>query len=498
MKINVINIGLICTAFFMACQKEKMVQLVTVPSSDPTVSVRLWFHIGSQNDPTGKEGLASMTALVLTNGATLVNSYDEILKKLYPMAASYDAQVDKEQTIIYGRVHRDNWQSYYQLLTDALLQPAFKEEDFNRLKSQTLNYLERTLLYANDEELGKQALYQFIFTGTGYAHPVAGLIESVKGITLEDVKKFYHTFYSKYNVTIGLGGSVDDSMVKQMKKDLTKLPTGHPVIAEPPMPEAINGLQVLLIEKKTQSTAISIGFPIELLRGDDDFFSMWLANSWFGEHRNSSSHLYQVIREARGMNYGDYSYIEAFPDGGRRQFPPANVARRQQIFEIWLRPVTNDGRHFALRAALRELQNLVDNGLNQEQFELTQKFLGKYYLNFASSTMDRLGCALDDKFYDLDKSFLSDFPQKIAALTRDEVNTAIKRQLQYQNLKIVIVTDNAEQLKADLVANKQSPMAYRTPKRQTVLDEDKEIAKYHLPIAVENIRIVPGAEMFKR
>src|SRR3546814_9933605 len=37
---------------------------------------------------------------------------------------------------------------------------------------------------------------------------------------------------------------------------------------------------------------------------------LWLAKTWLGEHRSSSSHLYQRIREERGMNYGDYAYVE--------------------------------------------------------------------------------------------------------------------------------------------------------------------------------------------
>ena len=71
-----------------------------------------------------------------------------------------------------------------------------------------------------------------------------------------------------------------------------------------------------IVEKDAPATAISIGFPIDVLRGSKDWYALAVANSWLGEHRNSSSHLYQVIREARGLNYGDYSYIEHFPNGG--------------------------------------------------------------------------------------------------------------------------------------------------------------------------------------
>ena len=89
-------------------------------------------------------------------------------------------------------------------------------------------------------------------------------------------------------------------------------------------PPALDGREVLLVSKPGADASISFGFPIDLSRGERDFYPLWVANSWLGEHRNQSSHLFKVIREIRGLNYGDYSYIEAFPEGGSRSMPPVN------------------------------------------------------------------------------------------------------------------------------------------------------------------------------
>jgi len=70
-------------------------QIVKLPiRSDPTISFRICFKAGFQYDPPGKEGLAYITARMLTEGATLKNSYEQIIEKLYPTAASYSCQVD--------------------------------------------------------------------------------------------------------------------------------------------------------------------------------------------------------------------------------------------------------------------------------------------------------------------------------------------------------------------------------------------------------------------
>jgi zinc protease len=233
------------------------------------------------------------------------------------------------------------------------------------------------------------------------------------------------------------------------------------------------------------------------MRKDPDFHALFLANSWLGEHRHAASHLYQVIRERRGMNYGDYSYIEDFPNGGRRQFPPTNVYKNPQLFEIWIRPVETDKRVFALRAALRELKLLVDNGMTKVEFELTKKFLSKYCLHFASSNAQRLGYKIDDQICGLKESHLENFKKHIQSLTLEQVNQAIKTHLQNENFKIVLVTSDAEKLKNDLVNNVPSPIKYRTPKPQKILEEDKLIEVFPLKVLPENVEIIKVDQVFQ-
>lgn len=323
--------------------------LILLPiQNDPTVSFRIWFKTGSQNDPVGKEGLAAITAQMVTDGSTQKNSYEQVVEKLFPLASGYSATSSVEMTVITGRTHKDNLNEYYPLLTEAILTPAFKQEDLDRIKSQVLNYLENQLRYASDEELGKAVLYNTIYEGTPYGHITAGSIEAIKNITINEVKNFYKENFTRENVAIGVGGGFDAALVDRLKKDLGQLPSASPKSVAKPEPRRTRGRHVTIIEKDAQSTAISMGFPINILRGSKEWYALAVANSWLGEHRNSSSHLYQVIREERGLNYGDYSYIENFPNGGRLQMPPQNVCRRHQIFEIWIRPVPNDTRHFAL------------------------------------------------------------------------------------------------------------------------------------------------------
>jgi len=465
--------------------------------NDPTICFRIWFKTGSQDDPAGKEGLAAITASMLTAASTTRHSYEQILDLLYPLAASYDATVSTEMTVIFGRVHRDNLDDYYPLFLEAMTSPAFTQQDLDRIKSLTLNYLENTLRYSSDEELGKAVLYNNIFAGTPYGHIPEGLVSSVKSITLDDVRSFYNRYYTKNNLVLGLGGGYDAALLARLKRDLAQLPAGTPDIVPPPKPAALKGFRATIVQKDAPATAISMGVPIDVLRGTKDWYALAIANSWLGEHRNSSSHLYQVIREERGLNYGDYSYIENFPGGGRRTVPPQNVCRRRQIFEIWIRPVPAEAGHFALRAALREYRHLVEKGLTKDQFSLTRSFLKKYVLNYAPTTMARLGYALDDRFYGIAGSHLAKFRSMMATLTLADVNGAIRRHLRYGDMSIAIVAKDAGRLREEIAADTPSPITYRTKKPDAVLAEDREIAVFPVQIAPDAISVVPVTEEFR-
>jgi zinc protease len=472
-------------------------QVVALPvESDPTVCFRLWFKVGSQNDPPGKEGLAALTSAMLTEASTKSISYEDILDRLFPIAGSYSAATSVEETVIYGRIHKDNLDQYYQLLMQAIMEPAFKQDDLDRLKSDALNYLENTLRYSSDEELGKAVLYNTIFRGTPYGHLSIGTIDGVKSITVEDVRKFYRKNYTRDNVIIGIGGGYSRELLDKICGDLAKFPAGKPQSLSPPAPLKINGLQVKIVEKDCSATAISMGFPIDVLRGEKDWYALAAANSWLGEHRSPSSHLYNVLREKRGLNYGDYTYIEYFPNGGALQMPPSNVARRRQIFEIWIRPVPNAARQLALRGAIREFEKVVNDGLTQSEFDLTHNFLHNYVLHYAPTTMDRLAYALDDKFYNVKGSHLEIFRKTLEQMTLSDVNAAIKKYWQYKNIQIVIVTKDANALKEALVTNAPSPYTYPTQKPESVLEEDKQISTFKLDIKPENVTIVPVGDLF--
>src|SRR6185503_8767504 len=127
----------------------------------------------------------------------------------------------------------------------------------------------------------------------------------------------------------------------------------------------------------------------------------------------------------RGLNYGDYSYIEHFVQEGGSTFALPNTAREQQYFSIWIRPVANENRLFALRESLWELDRLINQGMSEKDFESTRRFLLNYSNLWVQTLSRRLGYRLDSKFYGIE-DYIAEVQKRLPTITRDQVNAAIK------------------------------------------------------------------------
>jgi zinc protease len=471
------------------------IELVTLPGSTPLVSIRLLFDVGSIHDPKGKEGLATLTALMVSQAGTQKRSYTELLDALYPMAASIGTNTDREATVFVGTVHQETLTDYVKLLQETLLQPAFAESDFTRNKEQLLAYLTNTLR-SSDELLGLEMLQQEIFEGHPYGHEPAGTVEALQSITLDDVKKFYRDNYTQGNLMLGVAGGYPQGFPESLAAQLAAaLPAGQKGRMELPPPPKITGRNFTLVEKETGSVGIHLGHTLPINRSHPDYYPLMVANSYLGEHRTMFGRLMNQLRADRGLNYGDYSYIEYWANPPGTDYPTAGVPRRQQYFSIWIRPVVPTDAQFALRAALQELRQLHEKGMPQEDFDTVRSLLVNYSKLWAQSPSERLGYAMDSRFYGM-PSYIEEIDARLQKLTLQEVNAAIKKYLDPDDWDVVMVTNNARQLEETLRKDAPSPKTYNSQVPETVLAEDKVFQA--LPVKPTAVEIVPVAEVFQK
>lgn len=466
--------------------------------TSPLVDVSFLFSTGAASDPDGKKGLATLTAAMLADGGSRYRTIQEINRAFYPMATDFDYQVDKEMVRLSATVHRDNLSDWYELAGDQLLDPGWRESDFERIKTQTINSIRTGLVGNNDEELAKELLYVEIF---GPQHPYGSLtlgdISDIESLTLDDVRDFYREKFTLANLTVGLAGGYPEGFVKELAADLGKLSPGADQRLVIPKPAAPVGRSALIVQKETPAVAVSFGFPIDIRRGDPDWVALWLVRSWLGEHRSFYSQLYQRIREERGMNYGDYAYIEYFPRGMFQFQPDANLARQQQIFQVWLRPLRdNNDALFATRTALYEMDKLVREGMSEGDFEATRNFLDKYVSLLTKTQSRQLGYALDSRYYGIG-GFTDYVREGLAALTLGDVNRVLRETLDTKNAKFVFVSADAAGLASAIAADAPSPVGYNSTKPDELLAEDRIIEASPLRMGRDDVRIVDASDVFE-
>lgn len=500
--------------FSLQVQAMDVVELKQQNSNKVVFKIR--FENGSIADPADKQGLTYATASLMAQGGAGGVSYADIQDKIHPWAASYFVAVDKQVSTFTFQVPVDFVDEFYPLVKSVLLAPDFSEQDFSRVMKAQQNYVDQVVRASSDEDYSKYALEHQLFRGSNMQHLLQGTSASVKGISLDDIKAHYQKAFTRNNVVLGLAGNYSDALLEKLKTDLANLPATPYTPAVPSPARKADGIEIEIIAKESAfGSAIFTGAPLAITRSDDEFAALMIANSWMGEHRKSYSRLYQKIRQTRSMNYGDYSYIEWYSAGGRNQLPPSGVPRASNYWSIWIRPVQIASQlktqypeladigighaHFALRLAIREFDLLIKNGMSEDDFASTKTFLRSYSKLYAQSPAQQLGWLMDSRFYGR-TDYLKELDALLEKTTLEQVNQAIAKHWQTDNLFVTIVTDvsEAQPLADSLIKNTVSPMSYSSLVKSglpaKVLAEDDEVAGY--PLNVKKVTVITSADTF--
>jgi zinc protease len=196
------------------------------------------------------------------------------------------------------------------------------------------------------------------------------------------------------------------------------------------------------------------------------------------------------------LNYGDYAYIEPYRERSLGSEAEQGVARRQAMFHMWIRPTSVENAPFALKLALTELEDLVRDGLTQQELDDVRAWLiGANALWFADPG-SRLAAAAEAEAGGWEDMYRN-LPSKLEALTLDEVNAALRRHLHPADLRIVAV-GAADGWVERLVGAAPTPIVYQgvTPGAAQAA-RDADVSARSVGIAADAVRRVPAEQVFR-
>ena len=500
-------------------------KVISLDTPAPLLQIKIMAPAGSAADPEGLEGLAMVTARMMIEGGfgsgKKPTTKEELARITRPwgQGAYPRVSVSKETTTFSMTVPRELLRTYHdKVLMPMFRSPRFIEEELDRIRKEISQQLRSDLRFEQIELVGLFTLDNYIHEGTAYAHPPLGTVKGLDGITRNELARFHQTHYLHEEIVVAVNSN--DPEVHQILRNSINQPdrASAPwrIVRANRAPAPVKGREALIVAlPNAASTGLHAGFPIPITRKDKDYWPLYVANIWFGTHRDGFSHLYKVIREERGYNYGDYSYMEHFEGRPFHLFPPPNSPRRHQYFSMWIRPVQHEYAHHLLKAMTWELESFVRRGLTESQCGQAKNKAKVLYLSLAETTGRLLAYRLDDEFYGLESGYLEDYLERVEAVGCSEMNAAVRKYLQAENLKYVIVTDDdvapklAEKLAAGRAAWGKEPADYQIDVKEeggqkvytvpeTKLDllrRDAAWANYWLDIS--KVRIVPAGKLFE-
>ena len=425
-------------------------RLVTLESRAPLVVIRVMVTHGSTSDPKGKEGLASLTAEAVTdggyrNGGRTVTK-EELAEMTIPWGSGARPSVfatSRTTTYFFTAPREVIGQYIRDVLRPMLTEPVFEAEEIERLKNERMSAIV-SMRTTDLENLGLNAIDQYVLAGTGYEHHSVGKETSIPQLTRDDVIRFYRDFYRPENIVVGVSAN-ETAIVDQIRDAVRAInrdaPSPSPAVTFPE-PAKFTGREAVVIEEPNAPAAsVHLAFPIALKRTDPDFWPLYVANVWLGTHRDSFGQLYQKIREERGYNYGDYSYIEYWTGRTGSLFQVFNQPREQQYFSIWVRPVKHEHAVHLMKAVTYELDQMIRRGLTAQDVDAAKNKSRVLYLNLGETVARLISSRVDDAFFGMqDRGFLDTYLQEIDRVTPERVNAAIRRHLSTQNIKYLVVT----------------------------------------------------------
>jgi len=265
---------------------------------------------GSLYDEPEKAGLADLTAETLTRG-TQSRDFDTLYAELESIGADIETGAGRFKSSFDGKSLTEDLSTLLSFLGDVLRNPAFPEDQFERLRGETLTYLNYNL--QNTRYLASRGFAETLYPE---GHPLhysnSGSIESVQAVTLDDVRDFHAKYYGPQGMIIVVVGSISGEAAVDAVREQFADWTNEAQPGMPAIPEAVTVEETRRsftpVPGKSQSD-LNMGF-VGPSRHAEDYQAARLVNSVLGQF-GMMGRIGKIVREEKGYAYYSRSNVSA-------------------------------------------------------------------------------------------------------------------------------------------------------------------------------------------
>jgi len=392
----------------------------------PIVSMQLIFqNSGSLTDP--KDGLVKLSAKLLNEGTKKEGSVG-FATKLENRAISLSTHVGKETLVIELSSLKSEFAYGLNLLEELLKDPNYTEETLQKIKTQTIGTIKRK--ESDFDYLSNLTLRGMLFPKTPLAKPALGTVESVKGITLEDIQGQIQDHLGLENLIVVMGGDLNQSEAKEMVMGLLHtLP--HVQSKAIPTMQAQSKPSIKKTTVESKQAYIYFGAPLDVAYDAKNRYmarvaSFILGSSGFG------SRLMEEIRVKQGLAYSAYSRFK--------------INKTHTYFSGYLQTKVASGEE-AVKRVGEVVKQFIQGGVTQEELTAAQQFLlGSEPLR-NETLSQRLNRAFQEYYRNQPLGSSLEDLKKIETLSLKELNAFIHEHQEIGQLSFSVVTGKEKVVK---------------------------------------------------
>lgn len=389
----------------------------------PQFNMQMVILSGGLADPADQLGAAQYTATMLREG-TQTRDSKKIAEQIDQLGASLSASAGLSSltSVVSASGLTDNFDPIMELFADVILNPSFPAEEFNKLKSRNLAQIR---LQRSQPGFLAAEMFTKVMYGSHPAARFALSAEQIGRITPESLQKFHAANYKPNNAIFAIVGDVKPAtVIAKLEKAFASWKPGEVPKTEIPKVAETGAAKIYLIDRPGSVQTNLLAGALTIDRTDPDYFALEMMNQVVGG--GPSARLFMNLREDKGYTYGAYSNVSSSKYRGRFQ---ANTEVRTDV---------TDG---SMKELLYEFKRIRDEKIPAEEFDRAQRtIIGGWalQLEFPQSVLQN---AITSKLYGLPADYWDTYPQKIAAVTADDVQRVARKYLDLAKLQIVAVGD---------------------------------------------------------
>ena len=390
----------------------------------PLVYISLTIPGGHLANDASKAGLANLFAQMM-NEDTKSHTAEQLTVELQKLGSTLSINSGLDGITYTVQSLTKNVNKTLALLQERLLQPAFKEEAFDRLKKQALENLK--LAKARPAAVATAVAYKVNYGDTHILGiPQSGTEQTVGNITLDDIKNYYSNFMTSQETKVVVTGDISEAEVIGELSFLNKLPNKKVALAKVDAPPAVQKTKVYLVDvPKAAQTEFRIGYATGLkYDATGQYFKNTLMNYPLGT--DFTSRLNQNLRETKGWTYGAGSRFTSNHYGG------------EFVFSSGIRANVTDS---ALAEVMHELKDYTEKGPTPDEMSFMKKAVSQGEALAYESLGQKAGFLRRILDYNLPADFTVQQSKLVQGITAEEMKRMAATYLNPQKLNILLVAD---------------------------------------------------------